>query len=241
MNYGLIKTELAIYRNYFLFGKTIIDKVAVLAGFSKKFTYDFDGEAYLRQMSDEGKGGIIIGAHAGNWEIAGHLLKRINRPVHILMYDGERSNIKETIEEVTGGKRYNVIYIRQNDLSHIYKISEALRKGDLIAMHGDRYIEGSKTYACNFFGRKAQFPLGPYYLSAQFNVPVSFVSTMKETDTHYHFYATPPAKIDGTNKKEKKKSIERMAQLYASELEKMIKKYPLQWFNYFDFWQLNSN
>jgi predicted LPLAT superfamily acyltransferase len=239
MNYGTLKTEIAIYKNYLLLGKTIIDKVAVLAGYSYKFTYNFDGEEHLQQISDEGKGGIFIGAHSGNWEIAGYLLKRINRPVHVIMFDGEQTNIKEVIEKVTGGKRFNVIYIQENDISHIYQIKEALSRGELIAMHGDRYVEESKTLACDFFGRKAQFPLGPYYMASQFNVPISFVSTMKETDTHYHFYASPPAMIEGENKKEKIKSIENMAQRYASELEKMIKKYPLQWFNYHDFWQIN--
>jgi predicted LPLAT superfamily acyltransferase len=46
--------------------------------------------------------------------------------------------------------------------------------------------------------------------------------------------------IEGTTKKETIKSIEKTAQLYATELEKMIRKYPLQWFNYHDFWQINQ-
>jgi predicted LPLAT superfamily acyltransferase len=240
LNYSALKTEFAIYKNYLSLGKTIIDKVAVLAGFSQKFTYDFEGEDYLHQISEAGKGGIFIGAHSGNYEIAGFLLKRIKRPVHVIMFDGERTNIKEIIENVTGGKRFNVIYVQPNDISHIYKIKEALSNGDLIAIHGDRYIEESKSFECDFFGSKARFPLGPYYMAAQFGVPVSFVSTMKETDTHYHFYATPPIMIEGTNKKETIKSIQKTAQLYASELEKMIRKYPLQWFNYHDFWQITQ-
>jgi predicted LPLAT superfamily acyltransferase len=239
LNFSPLKAKRAIYKNYLTLGKTIIDKVAVLAGFSNKFTYKFEGENYLQQISDAGKGGIFIGAHSGNWEIAGYLLKRINRPVHVIMFDGEHSNIKETIEKVTGGKKFNVIYIKENDIAHVYQIKEALSRGDLIAMHGDRFVDESKTFECDFFGRKAKFPLGPYYMAAQFNVPMSFVATMKESDTHYHFYATPPIFVDGTNKKENKQSIEKIAQLYATELESMIRKYPLQWFNYHDFWQIN--
>jgi predicted LPLAT superfamily acyltransferase len=237
--HGKLKSELSIYRNYLFLGKTIIDRVALIAGFSNKFTYDFEGENYLQQMADEGKGGIILGAHTGNWEIAGHLLTRLNRPVHLLMFDGERSKIKEVLEEVTGNKGFKVIYIRQNDLSHIFQISEALKDGDLIAMHGDRFIPGSKTHLCSFFGRKAMFPVGPYILAAHFAVPVCFVSTMKDSDTHYHFYATAPVTIDVMNEKERNSKIEKNVELYATELEKMVKKYPLQWFNYYNFWQTN--
>lgn len=236
-SYGILKTEWSILKNYILLGKAIIDKVTVIAGFHHNFTYDYEGEQYLHQMANDGKGGIIIGAHAGNWEIAGYLLKRINKPVHVLMYDGERSNIKELLENVTGGESFNTIYIYDNDLSHIYKVNEVLQRGEIIAMHGDRFIPGNKTHECQFFGRPANFPLGPYYLAAQFDVPVCFVSTMKETNTHYHFYSTPPIHMPAGSKKDRNRLVAEMAEQYASELEKMVKKYPLQWFNYYNFWE----
>jgi predicted LPLAT superfamily acyltransferase len=236
MGYPVFKTEFSILRNYILLGKVLIDRITVLAGFPNKFTYNFDGEDYLVEMANAGKGGIIIGAHTGNWEIAGSLLKRINRPVHVLMYDGEQSNIKELLEKVKGGQSFNTILIRNNDLSHIYEISNVLRNGDLIAMHGDRFIPGSKVHSCKFIGSDANFPLGPYYLAAQFNVPVSFVSTMKESNTHYHFYATPPTYFKSDNKQDKKQEIIELTEKYATELEKMVRKYPLQWFNYYNFW-----
>lgn len=235
-SYGIIKTELSILKNYILLGKMLIDKVTLIAGFRNNFTFEYEGEQYLQQMADEGKGGIIIGAHAGNWEIAGYLLKRISKPVHVLMYDGERSNIKELFENVKGGESFKTIYIYNNDLSHIYKVSEALRRGEIIAMHGDRFIPGSKTQLCKFFGRDANFPLGPYYLASQFNVPVCFVSTMKETNTLYHFYSMPPMHFPSGTRKDKNHRITEMAEKYAQELERMVKKYPMQWFNYYNFW-----
>ncbi|MBA7524729.1 hypothetical protein ES705_16871 [subsurface metagenome] len=236
LHYDRVKSESSIFLNYVTFGKVLLDKIAILAGFSSKYTYDYEGEQHLHKMANEGKGGIIIGAHAGNWEIAGHLLTRINRPVHVLIYDGERSNLKELMEDITGEKSFDVIPVRDNDMLHIYEIKKALDNGDIIAMHGDRFRSGTKTHQCNFLGRQAKFPLGPYYLATQFNVPFCFVYTMKETNTHYHFSSTPPMNIDSGNKKNKNENIKLKTELYASELEKMIRKYPLQWFNYYNFW-----
>lgn len=237
LQYKHLKSEISIFRNFLVFGKVLIDKIVILAGFSGKFTFDFEGEEFLHQMANEGKGGIILGGHAGNWEIAGHLLKRINRSVHIVMYDGERSNIKEILEEVTGKRSFDIITIKDDDLSHIFQISEVLKKGDLIAMHGDRFREGSRTYTCKFFNRNAKFPLGPYYIAAQFKVPVSFVSTMKETNSHYHFYATSPIHILSGKRKDKEEQIINASVLYAKELEKKVRQYPLQWFNFYNFWK----
>ena len=237
LHYKPFKSEISLFRNFLVFGKILIDKIVILAGFSGKFSFDFEGEEYLHQMANAGKGGIILGAHAGNWEIAGHLLKRVKRTVHVIMYDGERSNIKEILEEVTGNRSFNIITIKDNDLSHVFTISEALKKGDLIAMHGDRFREGSRTHSCSFFGHDARFPVGPYYIASQYNVPVSFVSTMKETNSHYHFYATPPVLIEATNSKDKAEKIVNASTLYAKELENKVRQYPLQWFNFYNFWQ----
>src|SRR5690348_8340659 len=74
--YGRIRSVLSSYRNYYIFGQTLLDKVVVMAGINNKFTYDFDGEDNLRQIVKGGRGGILLSAHVGNWEAAGHLLRR---------------------------------------------------------------------------------------------------------------------------------------------------------------------
>jgi predicted LPLAT superfamily acyltransferase len=237
LGYSKLKTKTAIYANFLQFGKALIDKVVILSGFKGNFTFDYDGEEYLHQMAARGAGGIILGAHAGNWEIAGHLLQRINKPVHVVMYDGERSNIKEVLEEVSGHRSFNTITIHDNDMAHIYQINEVLARGELIAMHGDRYREEGRTLTVKFFGRDAKFPVGPYYLAAQCNVPICFVHTMKEGPKHYHFYSTPPMLVEGNSRKERETNIRQSIQRYAAGLEEMVKKYPQQWYNYYDFWK----
>lgn len=237
LSYPKLKSEISIFRNFLQFAQSLIDKVVILAEFKGKFTFDYEGEKYLHEMAAAGKGGIILGAHAGNWEIAGHLLKRVNKPVHVLMYDGERSNIKEVLEEITGGRSFNIITIKENDFSHIYAINEVLGRGELVAMHGDRFREGSRIHKVEFLGQEANFPLGPYYLAAQCNVPICFVHTMKESMFHYHFSSSPPFEVNTKEKTEKLARIKTLAEEFAKRLEKTVQKYPFQWYNYYNFWQ----
>jgi predicted LPLAT superfamily acyltransferase len=232
------KLRFAVFYNFYMLAKVMLDRVVLLAGFKGKYTFDFEGEENLHKMALSGKGGVILGAHAGNWEVAGKLLKRLKTPVHIVMYDGERSEIKDLLEETTGGKAFNVVYIKNNDLSHIYLIHEIIRRGELIAMHGDRFLPGNKYHLCSFFGKEAPLPLGPYYLAASLKVPVCFVSTMKETASHYHFHSTEPMLVGGVNASRKTlhADVKQMAEYYAQNLENIVKRYPHQWFNYYDFW-----
>ena len=90
----------------------------------------------------------------------------------------------------------------------------------------------------NFLGQPALFPAGPVNLAARFGVPVSYVFAVKETRRHYHFYATPLKKIAFSgNLKLRDESLNAAVKEYAGEIEKMVGKYPLQWFNYYDFWK----
>jgi predicted LPLAT superfamily acyltransferase len=232
LGYGRLAAILKLYKNYYLLGQGIIDKVVVMAGISNKFSYNFDGEENLRAIASLEKGGILLSAHIGNWDIAGHLLKRLDTRINVVMFDGEHQQIKEYLATVTGKKSINIIFIK-NDLSHIYEISEAFKNNELVCMHADRFLEGNKTLATNFLGEKARFPMGPFILAATFKVPVSFVFAIKESNLHYHFFAS---EIKNYNQLDKGLVMQEMLNDFAGEMEAKVKKYPEHWFNYYNFW-----
>ncbi len=233
LGYSRIKSVFKIYTNYYLLGQSIIDKVVVMSGIKNNFTYHFDGEENLREIASLQKGGMLLSAHIGNWDIAGHLLKRLDTRIHIIMFDGEQEKIKEYLDNITGKKSINIIFIK-NDLSHIYEISEAFNNNELVCMHADRFLEANKTMTNNFLGETARFPMGPFLLASKFKVPVSYVFAIKESRLHYHFFAS---KIKNYSNLEKSVVMEKMLSEFASEMEEKVKKYPEQWFNYFNFWQ----
>ena len=148
------------------------------------------------------------------------------------MYDGEQQQIKDYLTAITGKKSINIILIK-NDLSHIYAISDAFKNNELVCMHADRYLEGNKTISANFLGQQAKFPVGPFILAAQFKVPISYVFAIKESSLHYHFFAS---KIINHQHLQKQAIPQQMVTEYAAEMEIKVKKYPEQWFNYYNFW-----
>lgn len=231
--YPPLRSLISTYRNFFVFGQTLVDKVVVMAGIENKLTYDFDGEDNLREIVRRGKGGILLSGHVGNWEAAGHLLRRLNTRINVVMYDGEDEQIKEYLERVTGGRNLKVILIK-SDMSHVYAMGEALQNNELICLHADRFLEGNKTTLRNFLGSEARFPVGPFLLSASFRVPVSVVFAFKETPHHYHFYGSDLlVRRDNESKNE---FMERLLSEFVIQLEQKVKLYPEQWFNYFNFW-----
>ena len=204
-----------------------------MSGIKNEFSFDFDGQENLRKIATLKKGGILLSGHIGNWDVAGHFFTHLETPVNIVLYDGEHEQIKKYLEGVTGKRRVNIIVIK-NDLSHIYAISEAFDRNELICMHADRFIEGNKTLSADFLGDKARFPMGPFLLAFKFKVPVSFVFALKESKLHYHFFAS---QIKDYTKSPKEGVMQEMLNDFSKELEKKLKHYPEQWFNYYNFWQ----
>lgn len=233
LGYGCFSSITKLYKNYFLLGQSIIDKVVVMSGIKNKFSFNFDGEENLRKIAALQKGGILLSAHIGNWDVAGHLFKRLETRINIVLYDGEHEQIKKYLEGVTGKRNVNIIVIK-NDLSHIYAISDAFTKNELVCMHADRFLEGNKTLTTNFLGSPAKFPMGPFLLASTFKVPVSFVFAVKESKLHYHFFAS---KIKNYSTFAKNEVIKEMLNDYAEEMENKVKQYPEQWFNYYNFWK----
>lgn len=228
LGYSKLKSFLGVYNNFYVFGQTIIDKIVLFSGSGKYFTYHFDGVEHLNKMAKDGKGGILISAHLGNWDVAGHFLGELDTVINIVMFEAERENLKKYFEKLEVRKTLKIIEVKQ-DMSHVFEISNALRNHELVCMHGDRFVEGSRVVNVDFFNRPVKLPKGVFQIATKLKVPYSYVFALKESNTHYHFYATPGKVNQGT--------ITDLASEFALHLEKMVLKYPTQWFNHYEFWR----
>lgn len=213
--------------NFYIFGQTLIDRVAFLTGLEKKYTYSFENESTLIDLKKQNKGAILLSAHVGNWETSGNLLKhRVSNKVNVVMLDEDYKKIKDYMSNQTGGSKFNIIPIK-NDLSHIIKIKNALNEKEFIAIHADRCMEGIKSFEFDFLGEKVDLPYGPFLIAAKFKVPVVFVFGVKTAKRHYSLSAFTPDVENATP--------EKIAQQYITKLEEMVKKHPEQWFNYYKY------
>ena len=232
LGYSASKANKLIKQNLLFFGQTLIDKIAVLSGVKHKLSFLNDGVENIEKIVADGKGGLLVSAHLGNWEVAGHLLKRVKAKINVLMYDGEAEQVKEYMDQFESNRSFNIIYIRE-DLSHIYEMTAALNRNELICLHADRFRPGNRVLEHDFLGERAKFPVGPFMLGAKLKAPVCFVFAFKETNFQYHFMAFPAKEYIGIGKD----GMNNMLQDYIDLLEKNIKRFPAQWFNYFDFWK----
>lgn len=235
LGYSNFKTKIAVFKSYFTFGQTIIDKTAISVGLRHRFTYEFDGIDVLKNLLAQKRGGVLISAHIGNFEIAEHFFADIDLDCQISLVttDLEHTVIKEYLESIAQKSSIKFIFVKE-DMSHIFDINNALANNELICFTGDRYFQGTKCLTEEILGKEANFPAGPFLIASRLKVPVVFVYVMKENNLHYHLYAR-----EAHTKYRDEKGL---LKAYIESVESMLKKYPLQWFNYFDFWDdIKSN
>ncbi len=234
LGFSYLKSKRMVFRSYYTFGQIILDKISIAAGMRNEFTYEFDGLEILNKLLEDKKGGVLISAHIGNFEIAEYFFGEIdlNFQINLVGSDLEHSAIKNYLEKISNKSSIKMILIK-DDLSHIFEINAALARNELVCFTGDRYFEGVKSLSEKLLGEEANFPAGPFLIASRLKVPVVFVYVMKEPNSHYHLY-TREAQV---NHREEKALLKE----YTQSLESMLRKYPLQWFNYFDFWNKLEN
>ncbi|GGG82963.1 lipid A biosynthesis acyltransferase [Parapedobacter pyrenivorans] len=225
---GILGSVIDTYRNYFVFGQTIIDKIAITAGLEHKYTYEFDGIDHIRQLAKDNSAGILISAHVGNFEVSQYFMGEFDKQIHLVTTDEEQRAIKSYLANIMAKPKTSFIVVR-DDLSHVFEINQVINEKGMICFTGDRFVEGSKTMMANFIGQSARFPAGPFLISSRLSTPVLFVYVMRERRRHYHLYA----RIADF----KHRDAQSLLHAYTQSMEHMLTKYPRQWFNYYDFWK----
>lgn len=231
---GVLASVKELYCHYYVFGQTLIDKMAMRGGLNKKYRYEFDNYTRFLEILNSGEGVVMMGAHIGCWEAGAGFFGTYGKKINIVMLDAEHQQIKDVLEEnASQENNYNIIPLNQNIIDAMLQIKVALNNGEYICFNGDRYMEKEHTAVVDFMGSKALFPMGLFKIAAKCRVPVVFYYSMREPNRTYRFIFEEPV-IDG------KMTPEKLLEQYVKSLEKIVEKYPRQWFNFYDFWNVES-
>jgi predicted LPLAT superfamily acyltransferase len=180
-------------------------------------------------------GFIVACSHIGNFELSGFLYRHQQKKTYALVYDGENSNLQQVRIKAMRQANIEAVSVCE-DMSHLFTLKNALENGDIISIPCDRIYGSSKKIKCEFLGREAYFPLAPFRLATQMNVPVIAFFMMKEKSTKYHAYIFPVE--PHSDEPDRIKKAEQMAACFVRNCEDILRKYPQQWFNFYDFWKL---
>ncbi|MDE7473875.1 MAG: lysophospholipid acyltransferase family protein [Muribaculaceae bacterium] len=234
------KLALAVWKSHYLMMQVVIDRFAAYGG--TRFRYELEGNEAFKELESQPEGFILLTSHVGNSEMVGYSLGSSIKPMSALVYAGEAASVMENRRRLL--EQHNIHMIPVNEtLDHLFMINEALANGNIVGMPADRIIGSQKVFDTTFLNTPTKFPLGPFATAVQRDVAAVAVFMMKESAKQYRLIVRP-IKLDeqeqaSLNRRER---MVAMGRKYAAALDEVVKRYPCQWFNYYDFWnELNDN
>jgi len=227
---GVVKSCLHTVKNFCMFSQVVIDRFAMYAG--KKFEIEIVGQELFEEFEKKDEAFLQLSSHIGNYEIAGYSLKSDRKEIHAIVFSHEKESVMKNRNSMFVSTNVSMIAL-QEDMSHLFEIDKAICKGDIISFPSDRHLEGAKCISVDFLGRPAKFPQGPFSVAAMRGIDALAVNVMKTGTKKYTIYLTG---LPYDRTLPRKRQTEDLCREYVNVLEKTVRQYPAQWYNYFDFW-----
>jgi lauroyl/myristoyl acyltransferase len=185
-----------------------------------------DGAPALARAAGAGRGLVVLTAHLGNWELAGRLLARHDaRPIHVVV----AAEADPAVERFLRGGPAPVRFVTRTAPTASLSLVAALRRGEIVALQGDRALGTRSDARVPFFGAPAAFPLGPFVLARAAGAPVTTAFCLLDGDGRYRVSIAEPWWVEAGGEAA---ALGRWVRV----LEEAVGRHPEQWFNFYDVW-----
>ena len=135
----------------------------------------------------------------------------------------------------------NLIQVTEMNAATAMMLQDRIDTGELVVIAADRtpVTAHNRVVKADFLGKTALFPQGPFILAWLLKCPVYTLFCLnrhgKQVIYFEHF-------SDGLAfpRKQRDAMIQRCVQDFSDRLQKYCLQEPLQWFNFYDFWQVGD-
>jgi len=172
----------------------------------------------------QAKGGIVLTAHIGNWELLGASLNKAGYYGPVIAKEIYYSGYNNLIHSLRASQGVEIVYRGESPKSML----QTLKKGGLIGILPDQDIEGIDGIFVDFFGKPAYTPTGPAKLAITARVPI-IPMFMIRNNNRYDLYVEDCIEATLQPDEDKQTAIHRITREWNNCIEQYIKKYPEQW------------
>lgn len=226
------------FRHFLEFGHSIIRKYLAWTTEIPHVTMHKDQQTELFEVVERKIGCLLVGSHFGNIEFSRGISRRHPELViNVLLHDKHAKKFAELMTGAEPVSRMHLIQVTELDVALTLRLKEKIEAGEWVVIAGDRIPvdEDGQTIQAEFIGDLARFPVGPWVLSAVLQCPVYLLHCYKTGSEHFLGFELFSQRIE-LPRADRQSHLETLAQNYATALERQVVQSPLQWFNFYDFW-----
>ncbi|MGZ5157936.1 MAG: LpxL/LpxP family acyltransferase [Caldimonas sp.] len=228
-----------VYRHFFAFAATVLDRVYLLRERFDEFEVEASGIETIMVPFAHGEGVLACGAHLGSFEALRMIGHDKGLRVAMIMYEDNARLINETLAAIAPKAKLHTIALGRVDA--MLALRRWLDDGGVAGMLADRTLPGpaqrSKSVVLPFLGAPARFADGPFRLAAMLRRKVVFMAGLYRGGRRYDLrfaeladFSTPESAAD------RDAAIRAALERYVATLEELCRDAPYNWFNFYDFW-----
>ncbi len=234
------------FRHFFSFSISILDKVAAwYAPERVPMELPEESRALFLSTLNQGRGMLLLSAHLGNLELARAIATLIPGVIiNALVYAKNSRKFNAMLEETSEAYALKLIYVEEIGPDTAVMLRSKIDAGEVVVIVGDRVpvMQGKSTgrteaatVQAEFLGTPAPFAMGPYVLAHILECPVLLFFCLRE-GAGYKVYLETFAERIALPRQGRSEAAAAWAARYAARLADYAARFPLQWYNFYDFW-----
>jgi len=231
--------SLSSFKHFFMFGEMMLDKFLAWGGNFNRDNVVFETGQLVKQLDRSKKGGIIVVSHLGNTEVSNALGQQLpNIKLTLLVSTLHAEKFNSLMRNISSSPNIKILQVDNISPATAMMLSERIEQGEFIVIAGDRTPNNesqARVSIVDFLGHSAAMPQGAFMLASLLKCPVYLMFCLKQQSI-YHIYVELFSECLLIPRKNRAQIIHQTVQSYAARLEYYCKKAPLQWFNFFPFW-----
>lgn len=234
------------FANVVSFGFGIVERLSLWTGRFAIGRIRPHNSEVLYDHAATGQGGLIFSSHLGNFELcraAGR--ERFSAKMNVLVDISNAKKINRMMQAVNSDFLADIIPVEQIDMALAIQLKEKVDSGEFVVIAADRvnslsednHSKDNHSVHVPFLGKTAAFPIGPYVLAKVLGCPVFSLYCFRANDGKYDVFFHRLFECVQFNRRERSEQITAYATTYAEQLGDYCRRYPTQWYNFYDFWK----
>jgi len=225
-----------IYRTMWSFAWCLTERYERLST-NRRFRIEPEGIEIWNEVAQPGRGLLLVTGHLGNFEVGSMLPAQVeHRRVHLVREPEAdpkaQAFLRSAVAEFTQS-RYTMHFQGDDPLQGLAFL-DALRRGEIVAVQGDRPRAGARSIDATLFGRPFPMPPGPAALARSSGAPLLPVFVFRGGRRHYRVVFRPPIRAPRTD--DPAADFATTMRRVAAEVERAIRREPHQWFCFRRLW-----
>jgi len=222
-----------------VFARNVFDRMVAWGGGFDRFAFSHTGSEHLFRLAREGRGGILLGAHLGSYDMPRMLAGEHGLVLNVVMFTAHAERVNAFFARLDPSSRLRVLQLDPDSVHSAFAVRACLQRGELVAFLADRPppgASGARTVAVEFLGRPVRLPLSPFLVACTLGSPVLTSICVRTGAATYAAAVELLTAGEVVPRREREARAAELARQYATVLEQYCLRYPYQWFNFYDYW-----